>query len=180
MRTKLTSSDASGISTSPVNGNGHLNTGKKKLTFMENVAVNHANKVMGLVYVGAAFLIIVVGLRGLGSIVGEISLIPGWLVDSATGKIDSNWVIAALFLEFFMLMLLSAVTFFTPQEESKKTMATLEEFKEGIKEIKSFTEEELKVMKGYIEEFEGMSNKISQVHTTNVEALKKMSEILKK
>lgn len=177
LRTKISTPELTKISDTTISGNGHLN---KKHTFMESIALDHTNKVMGLVYIGAAFLIIIVGLRGLGSIVGDISMIPGFLVDAKSGKIDSNWVIFALFLEFFMLVLLSTVTFFTPQEEKKKSMASLEEFREGIKEIKSFTEEELKVMKSYIDEFEHMSGKISQVHTANVEALKKMSDILKK
>ena len=182
MGTKIeTSAEVSKIAKTTMSGNGHMGPKKKKVSWMENVAVNHTNKVMGLVYVGAAFLIIVVGLRGLGSIVGDISLIPRFIIDSTSGKIHSDYVIAALFLEFLMLILLSTVTFFTPVEEGKKkAIASLEEFREGIKEIKDFTQEELKVMKSYIDEFEIMSGKISQVHMANVESLKKMSDILKK
>ena len=73
----------------------------------------YSNNVMGLVYLGAAILIIIVGLRGLGAIAGTVGLIPSFLI-GADNKIDPYWVMLALLLEFGMLFLLGIVTFYTP------------------------------------------------------------------
>jgi len=49
--------------------------------FMANKFIpKYANKVMGFVYLGAAVLIIIVGLRGLGSLAGTVGIIPSFLI----------------------------------------------------------------------------------------------------
>jgi len=47
--------------------------------------------IQAMVYFGAAFLVIIVGLRGLGDLSGTVA-IPKFFLDS-DGKIDSNWVL---------------------------------------------------------------------------------------
>lgn len=80
------------------------------------VIPQYYNNINGVVYMGAAILIIIVGLRGLGSIAGQLPVVPDFLLDNAGEKIDPNWVMIALFLEFVLLMILAVVTFFTPEE----------------------------------------------------------------
>ncbi len=151
-----------------------------------NFAENHSNKVMGLVYIGAAILIIVVGLRGLGSIVGDLSVIPRFLIDAKSHKIHSNYVLFALFLEFFMLLLLALVTYITPQEKTKEEIEkpsinssqSLIEFRTELAKLKQMTDEEMNKMRSYIEEFEVMSVKINKIQQYHVEAVKKMSSTL--
>jgi hypothetical protein len=164
---------------------------KAKVKKHHSFAVRNTNKVLGMVYIGAAVLVIIVGLRGLGTIVGDLSLVPQFLIDPATGKIDSDFVMFALILEFFMLILLSLVTFFTPlddtpeEEKEKDTnvipdQKALERFKAQIKEIKEYTETEMTVMKEYLDDFEEMSRRVNRIQAINVAALKKLSEVVEK
>jgi hypothetical protein len=80
-----------------------------------NFAERHEKSIQALVYVGAALLVIIVGLRGLGDISG-ISYIPKFLLNQ-DGKIDSSVVMIGLLVEFTMLCLLAAVSFFSPQNK---------------------------------------------------------------
>ena len=75
------------------------------------IVAKYANNIQGFVYMGAAILIIIVGLRGLGELAGTLSAVPKFLLDHEGMKIDPNWVMIALFLEFFLLMILAIVTF---------------------------------------------------------------------
>lgn len=150
----------------------------------EHFAVKHANKVMGLVYIGAAILIIIVGLRGMGTAVGNLSMIPDFLIDQATNKIDSAWVMFALFLEFFMLMLLSVITFFTPNDEKENTktnpgdLVSLSEIKKGLTDLKDFTETEISIIKTYLNEVESITGKINKIQSNNAKALRSITETL--
>ena len=58
----------------------------------------YANNVQGLVYMGAACLIIIVGLRGIGKVAASIAIVPKFLL-GLDGKVAPMWVMAALFLE---------------------------------------------------------------------------------
>ena len=114
-----------------------------------NFIPKHANKVNGLVYLGASILIIVVGLRGLGKLAGSVSVIPQFFI-GADNKIDPTWVLAALLIEFTMLLLLGFVTFFTlgdtvnrPKESDKLDTA---ELKANLRELKDFADEEMKIV----------------------------------
>lgn len=73
----------------------------------------YSNIIQGLVYAGAAFLVVIVGLRGLGDL-STLEMMPGWLLDEATGRISVNIVIAGLVAEFAMLMALAIVFFKVP------------------------------------------------------------------
>ena len=155
-------------------------------------SVKHYNKVLGLVYIGAAVLVIIVGLRGLGSIVGDLAIIPSFFIDPASNKIDSDIVMFALILEFCMLMLLAAVTFFTPhdelinegEEDSEKQLLrklnTLDAYKISLEEVKNYTDAELNALRSYLYQYEEMTNKLAQIQSQNVENLKKISEYIKR
>ncbi|MBI2417880.1 MAG: hypothetical protein HYV28_08255 [Ignavibacteriales bacterium] len=112
---------------------------------------NYANNVQGLVYMGAALLIIIVGLRGLGAVAYNIPIVPKFLLDEATHKVSANWVMIALFTEFSLLMILAIVTFFTPEEmgggaeHHAKAPTQSEEIvkiKLALKELKEVADEE--------------------------------------
>lgn len=79
-----------------------------------NFATEYEKSIQAMVYFGAALLVIIVGLRGLGDI-SNISYIPDFLLNSE-GKIDSNFVMIGLLVEFSMLCLLAAVSFFSPKD----------------------------------------------------------------
>ncbi len=152
----------------------------------------YTNNVMALVYVGAAILIIVVGLRGLGDAVGNISFIPNFLLDQNGHKISLNVVVFALFLEFTMILLLAFITFLTPHEannnnENKdvfvqnKTMTLdLPNFREHVEKLKELAEDEKLMIKKYLDDFESISEKISRIQSKNIIALKSMKEELSK
>lgn len=149
---------------------------------VNNFAVTRANNVMALVYVGAAILIVVVGLRGLGTVAGKISFIPKFLLDS-TGRIDPDVVIFALMLEFSMLLVLSLVTYFTPSENGdsgeKTSGGKLANVKEDLEEIKNFSDEEIHMIENYIDKFESISRKITKIQMYNMQALKNMKDAIK-
>jgi hypothetical protein len=80
--------------------------------------------IQAMVYFGAAFLVIIVGLRGLGDL-SHTFAIPKFLLDN-DGKIDSNWVMTGLIIEFLMLCLLAAVSFFSPSEKRDDLQSSIE------------------------------------------------------
>ena len=149
-----------------------------------NFIPKHANKVNGLVYLGASLLIIVVGLRGLGSLAGSVNIIPQFLI-GVDGKIEPTWVLTALLVEFVMLLLLGFVTFFTPadpvvQPFSKTSEVDVTALKNSLRELKDVAGEEIKFVEDYIEKFNTLSKKINQIQTTNMGAIQKMKETIEK
>jgi uncharacterized membrane-anchored protein YhcB (DUF1043 family) len=153
-----------------------------------NLAVKHQNKVLALVYIGAAILVIIVGLRGLGTVVGDLAIIPDFLIDEATRKIDSNIVMLALFLEFSVLILLALTTFFIPQELKTakasennvvKDLKTLDNYKEELEKLKNYTALELKMLRSYLDEYEELSKKMNKIQSENFESLKRIAKDLK-
>ncbi len=81
---------------------------------MESVMQRYFNVIQALVYAGAAFLVVIVGLRGLGDL-SQNGYVPGWLLEPETGRISVNFVIAGLVAEFAMLMALAFVFFKAPR-----------------------------------------------------------------
>ena len=159
---------------------------------LNKFAVNRANNVIGLVYVGAAILIIIVGLRGLGSVVGELGLIPSFLLD-ANGKISPDLVLFALLIEFSMLVILSFVTFFTPNENTvkeapddsrttdlqiqvHKSLQMHNELKAGLEDLMKVTETEMKMVEEYLNKFEEMTKRINKMQTISMSAISSMKE----
>lgn len=148
----------------------------------------YSNNVMGLVYVGAAILIIIVGLRGLGTVAGELAIVPGFMLQGQ--KISPNWVMFALVLEFFLLMVLATVTFFTPEDMDHHSHQPAEahnkaaghqaaNLKADLEQIKSLTDEEVKMIEGYLEKFAAISNKINKIQMNSMQALNSMKEAIK-
>ncbi len=145
----------------------------------------HANKVNGLVYLGASLLIIVVGLRGLGSLAGSVKIITQFLI-WIDGKIEPTWVLTALLVEFAMLVMLGFVTFFTPSDpvsqpvDKKNSVADALEIKSSLRELKDMADEEMKIVEDYLEKFDSLSKKISQIQATHIGAIQKMKETIEK
>lgn len=152
----------------------------------------YANNVQGLVYIGAALLIIVVGLRGLGASVAGNPLVPEFLIEG--DRIGIQWVMIALYIEFVMLFILAFVTFFTPEEphtkEDKekadaagaaqaKININAKEIKDSVDILKSLTEDEVKMIDGYLERFDKISEKVNDINKKNLQALSEMKETLK-
>jgi hypothetical protein len=149
----------------------------------------YSNNVMGFVYMGAAILIIIVGLRGLGSLVGQLHILPSFLLDAQGEKISPYVVLIALLLEFSLLVILGTVTFFTPEdmghghgggEAAEKTTVSLPDFRAEIEKIKELSNEEKLMVRNFLDEFEAISVKINKIQESNAEALKKMKEALSK
>lgn len=146
----------------------------------------YANKVMGIVYLGAAILIIIVGLRGLGSLAGTVGIIPSFLI-GPDNKIDPYWVMFALLLEFSMLLILGIVTFYTPSEyidiihsdeEDSEIKGSARDLKNELRELKDFADEELRVVEDYVEKFDSLSKKVREIQISNIQAISKMKETI--
>jgi hypothetical protein len=145
---------------------------------------NFANNVQGLVYFGAAFLVIIIGLRGLGTVAGKISIVPQFLLaydaELEGFAVSPNWVMVALFTEFFLLLLMAITVFFTPEDvsygvvhehEETKTNTVIDQELEQIAEkvrmrIREVAEEEVKLMDAYLE----------KIHKQHSETLQKLMQ----
>lgn len=146
----------------------------------------YSNNVMGLVYLGAAILIIIVGLRGLGTIAGTVGLIPSFLI-GADNKIDPYWVMLALLLEFGMLLLLGLVTFFTPSEyvdiihtdeKGAEFKSSAKDLKNELRDLKDFANEEMRVIEDYVEKFDSLSQKVRDIQLSSIQAISKMKDTI--
>ncbi len=146
----------------------------------------YANNVMGLVYLGAALLIIIVGLRGLGSLAGTVGLIPDFLI-GPDNKIDPYWVMLALLVEFAMLFLLAIVTFYTPSEyvdilqtdgQDSDVKGSAKELKSELRELKDFADEELRVIEDYVDKFDSLSQKVRNIQISSIKAISKMKDTI--
>lgn len=155
--------------------------------YMTNEFVpKYSNNIMGIVYTGAAILIIIVGLRGLGSIVSQIPIIPKMFIDSATGKIHPDLVIFALILEFCVLLLLAFTTYFTPVENNKKEdlsaslhRSNISSIKEELEQLKKLTAEDVKMIDSYLSDFEQLSARLANIQMSYVQALSTMKQAIK-
>ncbi len=109
-------------------------------------AIDYEQHIQALVYVGAAFLVIIVGLRGLGDI-SDISFVPRFLLNDE-GKVHSNIVMVGLFIEFTMLLLLAAVSYFAPPEKKEDLQSSIDTLASSINRLteSSLTEAAQKVM----------------------------------
>ncbi|MGE5354231.1 MAG: hypothetical protein ACM3Q2_12485 [Syntrophothermus sp.] len=145
----------------------------------------YANNIMGIVYTGAAILIIIVGLRGLGSVVSQIPFIPKIFIDSATGKIHPDLVMFALILEFCVLLLLAFTTYFTPVENQKKDEASLpgrvnlSSIREELDQLKKLTDQDVKLIDSYLSDFEQLSARLANIQMNYVQALSTMKQAIK-
>lgn len=98
-----------------------------------NFAIEHEKSIQALVYVGAAFLVIIVGLRGLGDI-SNTSYIPRFLLNQE-GKIDSSIVMIGLIVEFIMLCLLATVSFFAPKNKDEDLQSSINDLAGSVETL---------------------------------------------
>jgi len=104
-------------------------------------ATEFDQNIQALVYFGAAFLVIIVGLRGLGDL-GDVSFIPKFLLDS-NGKIDAHIVMIGLVIEFLMLCLLAAVSFFAPREKRSDLQTSIDNLSTSVEKLSETVPSEL-------------------------------------
>ncbi|NCS82171.1 MAG: hypothetical protein COW85_03085 [Ignavibacteria bacterium CG22_combo_CG10-13_8_21_14_all_37_15] len=156
---------------------------------VHTVIPNYANNVQGVVYMGAAILIIIVGLRGLGKVAGQIAIVPKFLL-GVDGKIDPNWVMMALFLEFFLLLILSMVTFFTPEDSHGSVVEhsgkAVEKFgldvttiKQELSQLKGIAYEDLKVIDDYVEKMTQISKRLAHMNKEYLAAVNEVKQTYK-
>ena len=102
----------------------------------------YENNILAFVYLGAAFLVIVLGLRGLGS------NIPEFLKSPDTGRLYNSVIYIALLAEFFMISLLALTMYFKIEDhnylfdhflhkkhEDKKDTGAAKSLEEAIEQI---------------------------------------------
>ncbi len=100
---------------------GVTSSGQQSMVQFTNApkgTAKYANKVQGFAYGGAAFLVVIIGLR---SIYGRN--IPTWVVVTALG------------LEAFLLVLIATVYYFTPEDKGGAAASTDSQILSGEKEI---------------------------------------------
>ncbi|MDX1798926.1 MAG: hypothetical protein R3255_09790, partial [Candidatus Lokiarchaeia archaeon] len=111
-----------------------LSTHSKKHRHSEpNFAVRNERLIQALVYVGAAFLVIIVGLRGLGNL-SNTTFIPNFILDDE-GKIESNIIMVGLLIEFTMLCLLALVAYFSTDERKDDLQQTIENLSQAVSQL---------------------------------------------
>ena len=108
----------------------HSKKHRKKQT---NFAVEYERHIQALVYIGAAFLVIIVGLRGLGNL-SQVPFLPDFVLD-IEGKIEANIVMVGLLVEFIMLCLLAAVSYFAPNEKQDDLQSSIESLSVSVTEL---------------------------------------------
>lgn len=155
------------------------------------VIPNYSNNVQGVVYVGAAILIIIVGLRGLGSVAGDIPIVPGFLINEHDNKVDVNYVMFALFLEFFLLLILSTVTFFTPEDSHGHAPAAqspvssaggkldLSTLKQELSQFRNVAEEEIRAVDAYVDRMGKLSQQMNAMSKQYAQTLSEMNQHFK-
>ncbi len=148
----------------------------------------YANNVQGLVYMGAAILIIIIGLRGLGTAAYGIPIVPKFLFDEAH-KVSVNWVMVALFLEFGLLLTLALVTFFTPEEDAghgghaeqkaAPTDGELQRIKAQLSELKNIAEADVKALNSYIDGLGEVNKRLAAVKQDFFKSLSELKQVFK-
>jgi len=97
----------------------------------------YENNILAFVYIGAAFLVLVLGLRGMGSSV------PDFMQDISTHRLK-NWVVfVALGAEFLMILFLGITMLFKVEDFGSlfKNFINIEEKHKGeIKEVNTLAE----------------------------------------
>lgn len=92
---------------------------------LKKFSEKHTAHVQGWVYFGAAILVIIVGLRGLGTTAG--SVMPTFLLhfdpDLEGYVVSPSWVMFGLVMEFIMLCLLALVTYHSGDKAATKDTA---------------------------------------------------------
>jgi len=99
------------------------------------------NNVLGLVYYFAGFLIIIIGLRSIGTSLQDVPIL-NMLADPKDGKLQIGWIVGALIFECVMVVILATVMFFKQEEtDDKITIAENITLDQAIARIKKAKEE---------------------------------------
>lgn len=160
-----------------------------------NFLVKNENKITGLLYFGAAFLIIVIGLRGLGEQLKEVDIITKvvpFILDES-GRIDIDLVLGALLLEFSILVILAITTAMktndnqADEEAQKKALKSQLSIlsdpvvKQALEEMNLHTKDQLQSLEEFIKRYEILQKRLNRIqiesvnHLKNIEKLYKMS-----
>ncbi len=130
---------------------------ERKIAF--NFIPRYENNVLALVYIGAAFLVVVLGLRGLGS------SIPDFMQDQVTHRLH-NWVVFfALSAEFLMILFLGLTMLFKVEDSSglfKHFIKVEEKHKGEIKELTTIAEIGVAIDK-LNHDFDDLKNKLAKL-----------------
>lgn len=89
--------------------------------------------IQAMVYLGAAFLVIIVGLRGLGDLTG-MTLIPSVLLTTG-GRLHPNVILIGLLFEFSMLCLLALVTYYSTSEKEDSLTDAIDDLVRVLKSL---------------------------------------------
>ena len=54
------------------------------------------------------------------------------------------------------------------------------ELRNNLRDLKDFADEEMKIVENYLEKFDNLSKKVSQIQTVNINAIKRMKETMNK
>lgn len=172
---------------------------KNPITLTGNAIVNKinpewGNNILGLVYFGAAFLVIVVGLRGLGEQINKIEvlvtlngILQGALIEAKGVKLGLIFI--ALIFEFTMLCLLAITKFFEPENERESEQDLLKPSNSllTIKFENLITERDInnaKILIGYLDrDYSGqgsrLRNELNEIVTV-MSGIKSKTEALEK
>lgn len=119
----------------------------------------YENNVLALVYIGAAFLVVVLGLRGLGS------SIPDFMQDPLTHRLQ-NWVVfTALFTEFLMILFLGLTMLFKVEDFGglfKHFINVEQKHKGGIQDLETI-EEIGKAIDKLNHDYDDLKNKLNKL-----------------
>ncbi len=171
------------MSTKRQSGNGPKTAVGKFMVY--TFIPQYANNVQGLVYMGAALLIIIVGLRGLGELAGQIAIVPKFLLEGK--KVSPNWVMIALFTEFALLMVMAITTFFTPEEpmfeepvhKGDLPSDELQRIKNQMAEIKSLAKGDMDTLNEYLESINNINRKLAQSKSDFLKSLGDLRQLFK-
>jgi uncharacterized protein YoxC len=91
----------------------------------------------------------------LGTIAAELPTVPKFLIDHETHKVDPNYVMIALFIEFFLLLIMAAANFFKPVhlEEPKEEE---EKSQEEISPLPTLTDRDIENLRRRTNEYKAI------------------------
>jgi len=133
-------------------------------------AAEYEKSIQAMVYVGAALLVIIVGLRGLGNL-ENVPYVPDFLLNHE-GKIDSNFVMIGLLVEFTMLCLLAAVLFFSPRDRDQDLQSSINNLAETVESLSEAVPSE--VGQNFIKSAQQTKNVIESFLSKEMEILEKI------
>lgn len=131
----------------------------------------YENNLMGLVYFGAAFLIFVIGIRGMGSDLPDF--IKVIMIDNGSERLSSAAIFISIFFEALLISAMALFNFFKEEEKVGKRLEKIIEIlngrnndspinlnevfkklsKEELEKLKEFELENVKIIDDYLRNF---------------------------